>query len=98
MDGLDHLADAYGGDESWGSFVEVFRPEWNRLPDDEKAILANVMGEDFAIILSWVVPGHEIEWWRSPVPALNGYIPARVHSEHPQGKMIMRALMMRLPR
>ncbi|MHB2266656.1 hypothetical protein [Aliihoeflea sp. PC F10.4] len=97
MNEIDCLLDAYSGDEDWNRFVDVFRPEWERLDDEKKSALVDLIDEDFAIILSWVVPEHEIEWWRSPIPALDGHIPAKIHSEHSQGTMIMRALMMRLP-
>lgn len=97
MNAINYLLDEYSGDKAWVSFVDAFRADWDKPSDERRVTLVGLIGEDFAIVLHGVMPGREIEWWKSPIPALGGLTPISVQSEHVEGTKAIRALMMRFP-
>jgi hypothetical protein len=97
MDRLNVLRDEYPGDDAWRRFVDVFRPAWVERPDKGKVVSA-IGDEEFAIVLVDSMGDRAIEWFSTPIGALDKRTPSDVLSNEPSGRTIIRTLLMRMPR
>ena len=93
---LDYLLDEYPGDEKWLEFVNYFVEEWESHPN-KIALLSKVNDPDISAVISFIVGGDSINWLESEIPALGGRTPICVLTKFPNGNIIIRSLLMRMP-
>ena len=97
MSSLDVLRDEYPGEAAWQRLVAVFRPAWGGWQhNDELRVLLG--DEDIAIVLTAEMGEEVRDWLDSPCRAFNGKTPADVFKSEPFGAVILKSLIMRMPR
>jgi hypothetical protein len=97
MSDLDVLITEYPGDVAWRNFVAVFQPAWATRTDKDKFV--SVIGNtDLAIVLAATLNGQAASWFERPIGALKGRSPQEVLVEYPNGELVLRTLVMRMPK
>jgi uncharacterized protein (DUF2384 family) len=97
MGAIQILRDEYPGDNAWDRFVAVFRPSWESRTDKE-FYLRHLKSEDVAVVLAGDMGNRAIEWFSSPAQALENRSPRDVLESEQFGLLILRSLLMRMPR
>jgi hypothetical protein len=97
MSSLDVLRDEYPGEAAWQRLVAVFRPSWvgQQHKDELRALVGD---EDIAIVLTAEMGEAVRDWLDSPCKAFSGKTPANVLKSEPFGAVIVKSLIMRMPR
>jgi hypothetical protein len=97
MSAIAALRDGYPGYAAWKRFVNVFRLEWEQRGDRD--LYREMFGdEDLAIVATASLSAHTAEWFNMPIGALDMRTVADVLKNEPSGIIIVRSLLMRLPR
>lgn len=88
---IEVLVAEYPGDRAWSRFVAEF---------PEVAAVVNLPLDDALLrkVLTAEMGSKARDWLRQPVSALGGRTPASVLTDHPQGTLAIRSLVMRMPR
>lgn len=97
MSAIDVLRNEYPGDEAWHRFVMVFRPHWVTWQDKD-SYLAKFGDEEIAVVLTASMGTYSIDWFDKPCGALGKRTPADVARNEVLGNVILRTLLMRMPR
>jgi hypothetical protein len=97
MNVIDVLRNEYPGDDAWRAFVDVFRSPWADW--QEKNLYSKELGdEEIAMVLATSMGARSKDWFNQPCKALGGRVPSDVFENEPLGKIIIRNLVMRMPR
>ena len=91
---IDVLRDEYPGDVAWAKYVEAVCKGSDS--PRQFAVLENIDAETARVVTA-SFGERASEWWISPVRALDNLAPSEVYHRAPQGGMILRSLLMRLP-
>jgi hypothetical protein len=97
MSAIDILRAEYPGDEAWSRFVDVFRPAWDEARNTYSSF-AELGNEEIAIVLSATLGSEAVPWCSRPCGALGRRTPSDVLKTEAHGLVILRTLLMRMPR
>lgn len=97
MRSIDVLKNEYLGDALWGQFVAIFRPAWNNWPD-KNMYITKLVYEDIAIVLTAEMGQGALLWFDTPVIALEQQSPRQILNLESNGLIILRSMIMRMPR
>lgn len=90
------LRKEYPGDEAWKKFVSIFRPSWNSC-GDKTTYLQALKNEELAVVLFATMGARSLDWFCTPVRALDNKSPEHVLSAEHEGLKILRSCIMRMP-
>lgn len=96
MSAIETLLAEYPGDEAWAAYRNVFKPAWLKIQDHDRFLDA-LRNEDLATVLAVTMGEYAMDWFNSPVGALDDESPASVLARHPLGLVIIKSLLMRMP-
>jgi hypothetical protein len=97
MSAIKTLHDEYPGDEKWQEFVDVFRRDWSEMK--ERDLYIQELGdEEVAIVLTSAMGEKSVRWFSQPCGALEKRSPVDVFKNEKSGLLIIRSLLMRMPR
>jgi uncharacterized protein (DUF2384 family) len=96
MSAIETLLADYPGDDAWTEYRKVFQSAWLEIKDKDR-FLKSLHNEDLAAVLSVTMGAHAIDWFCSPISALDGESPYSIVKRHPFGLTIVKSLLMRMP-
>lgn len=96
MSAIDILRDEYPGDDAWSRLVDVYRPNWQAAGYSFSSF-AELGDDEVAIVLSATLGSDAIPWFFRPCGALGRKTPSEVLKSEPQGLVVLRTLLMRMP-
>lgn len=97
MGSIRIMREEYPGDAAWNRFVAVFRSSWE-ICTDKEFYLCNFKDEELALVLAGDMGSQSIEWFSTPIRALENRSPADVLENEMSGLQILRSLLMRMHR
>jgi hypothetical protein len=91
---IEVLRDEYPGDIAWGRYTQAVckglgAPRLFATPQEVDVETAGVVVA--------LLGERASEWWLSPIRALDNFSPSEVFSGVPNGRQVVRSLLMRLP-
>jgi hypothetical protein len=89
---LDVLLAEYPGDKAWRRLVDVVVPA-NAAEHD-----LGIDDHELAAVLNAELGAQAAPWLEQNIPALGGQSAAAILQDHPHGRSIVRAVVMRMPR
>ncbi len=93
---LEDLVDNYPGDDAWKRFVNC-HAEGDRRSNSKDSLVAALGDEDCASVVAGLLGDRALIWTEIDIPALAGRKPRDILSFHPDGKIILRSLLMQMP-
>ena len=97
MSAIDVFRNEYPGDHAWREFVAVFRPAWQKWQDKDTYRLG-LGDEEVAIVLTTTMGTYAADWFAKPCGALGKRTPIEVLTNERAGIVVIRTLLMRMPR
>ncbi len=97
MNVIDILRSEYPGDDSWSRLVDAVRPGWEAAGQGLSSFV-ELEDEELAIVLSATLGTEAATWYFRPCSALEQKSPSEVLKTGPRGLVVLRALLMRMPR
>ena len=96
MNAIPVLRDEYAGDAAFRNHVDLLRPGWQRRSDKAQFIAA--LGDvEIAIVLAARMGHHAFAWFHEKIPASDQRSAAEVLQNEPEGRRIIRSLLLRMP-
>ena len=96
MSAIDILIDEFPGNDEWLQFVEVFRPSWEHV-SDQQWLSKEIGNEEIAIVLNARMGNDAVAWMKQPIGALGNRSARDVLQNHSSGELAVKGLIMRMP-
>lgn len=93
---LEDLVDNYPGDDAWKRLVDCYA-EGDRWFNNKDGLVAALGDMECAIVIVGLLGDGALSWIETDIPALAGRKPRDILKLHPDGKIMLRSLLMQMP-